>query len=254
MIGKNIEGDFVSALSGRKKESYKIFDDIAKTYDFLNHFLSFGIDIYWRNQMLKHLPIKDSINALDLATGTGDVAITLSKVPAIKKITGLDLSQGMIAEGLKKIKKRKLEDKINLMIGDGTNIEASDHCFDLVTISFGIRNFSDPQKSLHDIFRVLKKDGRLLIMEFSLPKNALIRSLYFFYFRKILPFIGNLLSNHRDAYTYLNRSVEDFPYGEAFLQLMRNAGFKNLKAYPQTFGIATLYVGDKISSDKNETP
>jgi demethylmenaquinone methyltransferase/2-methoxy-6-polyprenyl-1,4-benzoquinol methylase len=231
----------------RKKESYKIFDEIAGTYDSLNHILSFGIDIYWRNQLIKYLPIKESINALDLATGTGDVAITLSKVKYIKKITGLDLSKGMIEIGLKKVKAKKLDGKINLMIGDGTAIEASDQCFDLTTISFGIRNFKDPQKSLHEIYRVLKPNGKVLIMEFSIPKNFFIRHFYFFYFRHLLPFVGNLISNHKDAYTYLNKSVEDFPYGDAFVQLLKNAGFKNTKQIPLTFGIATLYVGEKIS-------
>lgn len=232
-------------VNDRKKESYKIFDDIAKTYDFLNHFLSLGIDIYWRNKLLKQLPAKDSINALDLATGTGDVALTLVKDQRVKKITGLDLSIGMIEVGIEKVKKKKLDHKINLMIGDGTNIEAADSTFDLTTISFGIRNFNDPQKSLHEIYRVLKPNGRVMIMEFSIPKNFLVRSVYFFYFRNLLPFIGNIVSKHNDAYTYLNQSVETFPYGEAFLKLMDNAKFKNLKSIPLTFGIATLYIGDK---------
>lgn len=232
-------------LDARKKESYKIFDDIAGTYDLLNHSLSMGIDVYWRNKMLKHLPNKESINALDLATGTGDVALTLVKDQRVKKITGLDLSKGMIDVGIAKVKKKKLEKKIFLMLGDGVNIPTGDAAFDLTTISFGIRNFSDPQKSLHDIHRVLKKDGRLMIMEFSIPTNFIVRNVYFFYFRHLLPFIGNIVSKHKDAYTYLNKSVEDFPYGEKFLGMMRTAGFQNLKMIPLTFGIATLYIGDK---------
>jgi demethylmenaquinone methyltransferase/2-methoxy-6-polyprenyl-1,4-benzoquinol methylase len=232
-------------VDDRKKESYKIFDDIAKTYDFLNHFLSLGIDIYWRNQLLKFLPKKESINALDLATGTGDVALTLIKDSRVKKVTGLDLSIGMIEIGIQKVKNKKLEQKINLMIGDGTNIEAADNTFDLTTISFGIRNFNDPQKSLHDIYRVLRKDGRVMIMEFSIPQNFLVRGVYFFYFRNLLPFLGNIISKHKDAYTYLNQSVETFPFGEEFLKLMRNAGFENLSSRSLTFGIATLYIGDK---------
>lgn len=234
-----------NTVRDRKKESYKIFDDIAKTYDFLNHFLSMGIDIYWRNQLLKFIPKKENINALDLATGTGDVAITLSKAPNIKKITGLDLSIGMIEVGREKVKKKKLEQMINLMIGDGTNLEIQDKTVDLVTISFGIRNFNDPQKSLHEINRVLKTNGRVMIMEFSIPKNYFIKQIYFFYFRNLLPFVGNIVSKHKDAYTYLNQSVEDFPYGEEFLKLMKNAELDDLKAIPLTFGIATLYIGNK---------
>lgn len=235
----------MTSISDRKKESYKIFDDIAKTYDFLNHFLSMGIDIYWRNQFLKNLPRKDKINALDLACGTGDVGLTLSKAANIQKITGLDLSRGMIEIGQAKILKKNLQNKIQLMIGDGTHLEMADASVDLVTISFGIRNFNHPQKSLEEIHRVLKKDGRVMIIEFSIPKNPFIKNFYFFYFRHLLPFIGNIVSKHRDAYTYLNQSVEDFPYGESFLKLMRNAGFQNPKATPLTFGIATLYIGDK---------
>ncbi len=233
------------ALRDRKKESYKIFDEIAGTYDFLNHFLSIGIDIYWRNKLLKNLPITDSINALDLATGTADVPLTLIQDPRIKKITGIDLSQGMIDVGIKKIKAKNLEQKIILLKGDGVHIPCADNIFDVATISFGIRNFSDPSTSLSNIYRVLKKDGRLMIMEFSIPTNFIIRKLYFFYFRNILPLIGNLFSKHKDAYTYLNQSVEDFPYGQDFLNLMKEAGFSNLKFTPLTFGIATLYIGDK---------
>lgn len=233
-------------LSERKKESYKIFDDIAGTYDLLNHTLSMGIDIYWRKKFLKYLPKKDSINALDLATGTGDVPLTLISDSRIKKITGLDLSKGMVDIGIEKVKKKGLDKKIFLMLGDAVNIPAGDNSFDITTISFGIRNFSDPQKSLHDIYRVLKKDGRVMIMEFSIPSNPLIRAIYFFYFRHFLPKIGNLVSKHKDAYTYLNKTVEDFPYGDKFLDLMKNAGFKNLKKESLTFGIAMLYIGDKV--------
>lgn len=232
-------------LGERKKESYKIFDEIAGTYDLLNHTLSFGIDIYWRNKMLKFLPEKESINALDLATGTGDVPLTLIKDKRVKKITGIDLSKGMVELGKIKVKEKKLDHKINLMIGDGVTIPTGDNVFDLTTISFGIRNFSDPQKSLFDIYRVLKPNGRLMIMEFSIPKNFIVRTIYFFYFRHLLPFVGNLISKHKDAYTYLNQSVEDFPYGDSFLALMKNAGFINLKMKSLTFGIATLYIGDK---------
>ena len=131
------------------------------------------------------------------------------------------------------------------MLGDGVNIPAADNAFDLTTISFGIRNFSSPEQSLKDIHRVLKEDGRLMIMEFAIPTNAIVRAVYFFYFRYLLPKIGNLVSKHKDAYTYLNQSVEDFPHGDNFLKIMSNAGFKNLSKEPLTFGIAMLYIGDK---------
>lgn len=234
-----------SVLQNRKKESYKIFDEIAKTYDFLNHFLSFGIDIYWRKKFLKNLPDLKKIEALDLATGTGDVPLVLITDPKVQNITAIDLSREMMAIGRAKVKRKKLSDRIHFHIGDGVSIPCVDHSFDLVTISFGIRNFSDPSKSLKDIMRVLKPGGRCLIMEFSIPKSKIIKALYFLYFRRILPFIGNILSRHKDAYSYLNQSVEDFPYGDEFLGLMDKAGFKNTKKQILSFGIATLYSGDK---------
>jgi demethylmenaquinone methyltransferase/2-methoxy-6-polyprenyl-1,4-benzoquinol methylase len=234
-----------SALQGRKKESWKIFDEIAGTYDLLNKLLSCGIDVYWRKKLLKNLPARQHMQALDLATGTGDVPLVLVKSKNITKITGIDLSKGMVDLGKVKVKKAKLENKIALHIGDACNIPAADETMDVVTISFGIRNFPDPQKSLREIYRVLKPGGRVMIMEFGLPKNFLVRAVYMFYFRYLLPFVGNLLSKHKDAYTYLNETVEDFPYGADFTSWMKEAGFKNAKFQELTFGISNLYIGDK---------
>jgi demethylmenaquinone methyltransferase/2-methoxy-6-polyprenyl-1,4-benzoquinol methylase len=233
-------------LATRKKESYKIFDEIARSYDFLNHFLSFGIDFYWRKKFLGALPNLKRIKALDLATGTGDVPVVLVKDNRVTKVIGIDRSKGMVEIGRKKIAEKKLSHKVSLEIGDGVEIPFEDQSFDLVTISFGIRNFSDHKKSMQNIFRVLKPGGKVLIMEFSLPKNRLVRSLYFFYFRNILPKIGNLLSGHGDAYTYLNKTVEDFPYGQEFAGHLTEAGFKNVSHKSYTFGISTLYQGEKL--------
>ena len=234
-----------SALQGRKKESWKIFDEIAGTYDLLNRLLSCGIDVYWRRKLLKNLPAGNNLVALDLATGTGDVPLVLAKSKKIDKITGLDLSRGMVELGKVKVKKANKENKIALHIGDGCNIPAADTTVDLVTISFGIRNFPDPQKSLREIYRVLRPGGRVMIMEFGLPKNKLVHAVYMFYFRHLLPFVGNLLSKHGDAYTYLNETVEDFAYGDAFTTWMKEAGFNNARFEELTFGIANLYIGDK---------
>ncbi|WP_417335078.1 bifunctional demethylmenaquinone methyltransferase/2-methoxy-6-polyprenyl-1,4-benzoquinol methylase UbiE [Halobacteriovorax marinus] len=234
-----------TALQGRKKESWKIFDEIAGTYDLLNKLLSCGIDIYWRSKLLKNLPKRENMQALDLATGTADVPLVLVKSKNISKVTGIDLSKGMVEFGKKKVKKAGKENKIALHIGDGCNIPAADETMDVVTISFGIRNFPDPQKSLREIFRVLKPGGRVMIMEFGLPKNFLVRAVYMFYFRHLLPFVGNLLSKHKDAYTYLNETVEDFPYGKSFTNWMKEAGFSNANFTELTFGISNLYIGDK---------
>jgi demethylmenaquinone methyltransferase / 2-methoxy-6-polyprenyl-1,4-benzoquinol methylase len=234
-----------TTLNTRKKDSYKIFDEIAGTYDGLNKFLSMGIDIYWRNKLLKNLPSKTDMKALDLACGTGDVPIVLSKSKLITSIEGMDLSQEMIRIGLKKINDKNLSHKIKLNHGDATSLPHSDSSVDLVTISFGIRNFSDSDKSLREINRVLSAGGKLLITELTVPQNFLIRILYFLYFRFVLPLIGNIVSGHKDAYTYLNKTVEDFPCGKEFEVKMINAGFINTSYSPLTFGIATLYIGEK---------
>jgi demethylmenaquinone methyltransferase / 2-methoxy-6-polyprenyl-1,4-benzoquinol methylase len=234
-----------TTLNERKKESYKIFDEIAGTYDGLNKFLSMGIDVYWRNQLLKNLPCKNNIKALDLACGTGDVPIVLAQSKYIDSIVGMDLSQEMINIGQNKIRKKNLTEKVKLNHGDATSLPQADSSIDLVTISFGIRNFSDSDKSLREINRVLTPGGRLLITELTVPQNFLIRMVYFFYFRFVLPTIGNTVSGHKDAYSYLNRTVEDYPCGKDFEKKMIKAGLINTSHTPLTFGIATLYIGEK---------
>lgn len=236
------------SLGERKKESYKIFDEIASTYDPLNRLLSMGIDVSWRKRMrkeLKELPDNKPLEILDLATGTADVPLTLIKHPKISKIRGLDMSQKMIEVGRVKVEEQGLKEKITLDIGDGCNLPEEDNSWDVTTVSFGIRNFPDCFKGLTEMHRVLRPGGQIMVMEFSLPTNPIIKAFYLFYFRTILPFIGNLFSGHGDAYSYLNKTVEDFPYGKAFTDLMEKANFQNIRAIPLTFGIATLYIGYK---------
>lgn len=232
--------------TSRKKESFKIFNEIAGTYDFLNRALSMGIDVKWRKEFIRNLPPRRSLEVLDLATGTGDVALVVGRDQKVIKVKGLDMSEGMIEIGKEKIQEQNLQKTINLGIGDGVTIPEEDNSYDVVTLAFGIRNFYDPQKSLENIQRVLRPGGRALIMEFSLPKNFIIKAFYLFYFRYLLPFIGNIVSKHKDAYTYLNKTVEDFPYGEDFMKMMKNAGLKRVREVPLTFGIASLYIGEKI--------
>jgi demethylmenaquinone methyltransferase / 2-methoxy-6-polyprenyl-1,4-benzoquinol methylase len=232
-------------LAERKKESFRIFDDIAPTYDSLNRTLSFGIDVYWRHQIKKNLPQKMNLHVLDLATGTADVPLVLAKSSQVEKIQGLDLSEKMVEIGKEKVKKANLVGKISLGIGDGCNLPVEDNQYDATTVSFGIRNFPSTLKGLQEMNRILKPGGRAMVMEFSLPANPIVKMVYLFYFRHVLPFVGNLFSGHGDAYSYLNQTVEDYPYGENFLNIMREAGFKTARAIPLTFGIATLYIGDK---------
>ncbi len=233
-----------------KKNSWKLFDEIAGTYDLANHFLSFGIDILWRKKLMKLIPKRiykeeTPYKVLDIATGTGDVALTLSTREDIGQIRGIDLSQEMIDIGNKKAKEKGKDHKVVLEIGDGVTIPKPDNSIDVITLSFGIRNFPDVEESIRNMNRVLTPGGKVLIMEFGLPKNFFIRKFYLFYFRVVLPLIGKIISKHPFAYSYLNRTVEQFPYGDDFVALMEKNGLKNCKAHSLSFGIAFIYEGYK---------
>jgi demethylmenaquinone methyltransferase/2-methoxy-6-polyprenyl-1,4-benzoquinol methylase len=229
-----------------ESESWKMFDRIAYRYDLLNRLLSFRRDVVWRKRMCKALPAGIDLKILDLATGTGDVLLGLYKQSGrIKTGVGLDKSAGMLSYGRRKLTQRNPEKALSLIRGDAMDIGTRSDVFDATTIAFGIRNVPDVPSALKEMHRVLKPGGRTLILEFSLPANPIIRTGYLFYFRHILPRIGGIVSGDFQAYRYLIETVEQFPYGEKFAILMRDAGFKNVKATPLTFGIATLYLGDK---------
>lgn len=230
----------------KKADSWRMFNEISPKYDFLNHFLSFGIDIFWRKRLVKFLPNQENITLLDLATGTADVVITLVEANAnIASAFGIDMAEKMLEVGRKKLTKRNLNNKITLQAQDAANLTFENESFNATTIAFGIRNIPDTQKAIDEMFRVLKKEGCTLILEFSLPENKIIRALHIFYLRHIVPILGWVFSGNYSAYKYLNQTIEDFPYGEAFCQLMKKSGFKNVKAHPLLFGIATIYQGDK---------
>jgi demethylmenaquinone methyltransferase/2-methoxy-6-polyprenyl-1,4-benzoquinol methylase len=225
---------------------WKMFDRIAARYDMLNRILSLGQDIIWRKKVAQVLPQTPQQNILDLATGTGDQLIYLYKCSdRISHGTGIDLASEMLAVGEKKINQLQLNDVISLEKGDAENIQFESDSFDVVTMSFGIRNVTDVKKSLGEMLRVLKKKGRVIILEFSLPKYVIVKKLYLFYFRHILPFIGGVISGDKSAYQYLNKTVETFPYGKQFCDLMTGQGFKDVQMKVLTFGIATIYYGDK---------
>jgi len=229
-----------------KSESWQMFNDISPRYDFLNHFLSFGIDIFWRRQLAHFLPNRDNLSVLDLATGTGDVLLTLVKCRSqISSAVGIDMAEKMLEIGRQKIAQRKLDHKITLQKGDANRIPFADNSFDVTTIAFGIRNMENPLNVLKEMCRVIKSSGRMLILEFSLPENRLLRIIHLFYLRNIVPAIGHIFSGHYQAYKYLNQTIESFPYGIDFCSLMDQAGFARAQAYPLLGGVATIYVGEK---------
>ena len=229
-----------------RKEAWKMFDRIAKRYDFLNRLLSFGLDVIWRKRVARHLKDQPKQHILDLATGTADLLLTVSKQnDKVDTGVGIDLAEKMLVIGKQKIADHGLDECLTLQVGDATNIPFEGKNFDAVMIAFGIRNVDDLHKSLKEMHRVLKKKGRAIILEFSLPDNRFIRSIYLFYFRNILPKIGGLISGDSYAYRYLNQTVETFPYGKDFENLMSQAGFMDVKSKPLTFGVATIYQGDK---------
>ena len=223
-----------------KEQVRSMFNDIAHKYDFLNHFLSVGIDIHWRKKVRKLLSKKKPKRILDVATGTGDLAIELSKLSP-KYIKGVDIAIEMLEIGRVKIKKKNLENIIELNEGDAENLKFDDNSFDAITVAFGVRNFENLQKGLKEMRRVLTDDGTVAILEFSKPKAFPVKQIYNFYFRFILPIMGKIVSKSNAAYTYLPESVQGFAEDEAFLSELKKAGFKNPKQKRLTMGIATLY-------------
>ena len=222
-----------------------MFDAIAWRYDFLNHFLTLGIDNLWRNKAVSLISAPKGSSFLDVATGTGDLAVTLVRKKAPAKVFGIDISEGMLSFGRKKMEKLGLSQLVTLQQEDCEALSFEEGSFEAVTVGFGIRNFLHPDKGLSEMYRVLKPRGEAIILEFSRPKSKLLCRLFDMYFCYVLPQIGKLFSKHSSAYTYLPDSVKEFPHGEGFAQLMRNAGFKAVEYHPLTFGIATIYKGVK---------
>lgn len=231
--------------SGKKEQVALMFNNIARRYDFLNSFLSAGIDRIWRRKALKVFKGKQLNELLDVATGTGSFALEANLQLTINKITGVDISAGMLEYGNKKIKDLNLDNKISLMLGDSENLPFDDNRFDAITVAFGVRNFENLSEGLSEMCRVLKPNSNLVVLEFSKPQNFPIKQLYFFYFKNILPVIGKLVSKDSAAYTYLPESVHAFPYGEEFKSIMLSCGFKKVEIKSLSFGIASIYIGTK---------
>ncbi|WP_026711047.1 bifunctional demethylmenaquinone methyltransferase/2-methoxy-6-polyprenyl-1,4-benzoquinol methylase UbiE [Flavobacterium filum] len=229
---------------GKKEQVAQMFDTISGNYDGLNRVISFGTDIKWRKKVLSIVEAKNPTTILDIATGTGDLAILLSKTKA-KKIIGLDISAGMLEVGKKKIIHKKLDDRIEMILGDSENLPFEDSSIDAITVAFGIRNFENLEKGLSEIVRVLKPNGVFVILETSVPQKFPFKQGYHFYTKNILPLIGRLFSKDNSAYAYLSESASVFPFGEELNNILRKIGFIEVKAMPQTFGVATIYSASK---------
>lgn len=231
----------------RDNEIKEMFDSIAFRYDFINHLLSFGIDRIWRKRAVKAVSriYSNPGRILDVASGTGDLAIAAMRMDPVH-ITGIDISEKMLQEGRDKIKRLSLHDRIDMLQGDSQEMEFDDEVFDVVMVAFGVRNFSDPLKGLSEMFRVLRKKGAVMVLEFSMPSGVPFRQLYRFYFLRILPLIGRLFSRNDFAYTYLPGSVMEFPVAEQFIDLMEKAGFRSVKQEKLSGGIASIYTGLKF--------
>ena len=230
--------------TSKKEQIAAMFNSISGKYDFLNHFLSLGIDILWRKRAVRLLKKHQPKLILDIATGTGDFAIeALSLNP--EKIIGVDISEGMLSVGREKLIKKNLTDKIELISGDSEFLPFKDNFFDAVIVSFGVRNFENLEKGLSDMLRVLKPGGKVVILEFSKPKSFPFKQIYQFYFQWILPKIGKLISKNHAAYTYLPDSVEAFPDGDDFLNILNKIGFQKNQCTPLTLGISSIYSGSK---------
>ncbi|MFH4964915.1 bifunctional demethylmenaquinone methyltransferase/2-methoxy-6-polyprenyl-1,4-benzoquinol methylase UbiE [Gaetbulibacter sp. M235] len=229
---------------GKKEQVTKMFDTISEDYDGLNRVISFGIDIKWRKKVVELVEKTNPKTILDIATGTGDLAIALTKTKA-DKIIGLDLSSGMLEIGKQKISKKGLEKTIEMVLADSENIPFEDDTFDAITVAFGVRNFETLEKGLSEILRVLKPNGIFVILETSVPTKTPYKQGYKFYTKYILPIIGKIFSKDQSAYGYLSESASAFPYGEALNNILRKIGFINVKDFPQTFGVATIYTSTK---------
>ncbi len=239
---RNFDAKVIIDKDTKRKYVKRMFDSIARKYDFLNHLLSFGFDIYWRKFAVKKLNLKGEEKIIDIACGTGDFSLSAYKEMKVD-IAGVDVSLNMLKIFAEKAKKKKIE-SLSLVCAEAENLPFKDESFNICLVAFGVRNFSNLRAGLMEIFRILKDNGKLAILEFSLPKSPL-KEIYLFYFRFVLPLIGKFISKHENAYTYLPESVLIFPQGENFALILKKCGFKNVRMWRLTFGVVTLYLAEK---------
>ena len=229
----------------KKNQVADMFDSIAHRYDFLNRFLSAGVDVIWRKKAIGYLKDLKPQKVLDVATGTADVALMTEKILHPSSIIGIDISDGMLEIGRQKIKAKSLEPIIQLYNGDSADIAYDDNSFDAVTVAFGVRNFQQLEKGLSEILRVLRPGGKLVVLEFSRPKKFLIKGFYNFYMKSISPNIAKIFSKNKTAYAYLDESIQKFPEGKNFTDILHNVGYKNIVNKPLSLGICSIYCGTK---------
>ncbi len=242
---KKVVTPYKESTLGKKEQVTKMFDEVSSNYDFLNRVLTFGLDIGWRKKVVKtvknHSSNKINKQFLDIATGTGDLAIMLAKKITDAKIIGLDISKGMLDVGIKKVKANNLDNQIKMVLGDSEKLPFENDTFDAITVGFGVRNFEDLDKGLQEIHRVLKKDGVFVVLETSQPEKFPMKQFFRFYSKYIIPTVGGLFSKDKKAYDYLPESAAKFPYGEVFNNILLKNGFNTAHNKPVAFGISTIY-------------
>ncbi|MFD0931069.1 bifunctional demethylmenaquinone methyltransferase/2-methoxy-6-polyprenyl-1,4-benzoquinol methylase UbiE [Psychroflexus salinarum] len=242
-MSKNVKPYKDSELE-KKKQVEQMFDNISENYDGLNRVISFGIDQKWRRKLINMVKKTKPEYILDVATGTGDLAIAMADSDA-KKIVGLDISAGMLQVGKNKINAKNLDDRIEMVQADSENLPYSDNTFDAITVAFGVRNFEDLEKGLSEIYRVLSPGGIFVVLETSVPTKFPFKQGYKLYSNYILPAIGKLFSKDKSAYQYLSESASVFPFGEKFNNILKKIGFTDVENHPQTFGVSTIYSASK---------
>jgi demethylmenaquinone methyltransferase/2-methoxy-6-polyprenyl-1,4-benzoquinol methylase len=230
--------------TSKKEEVATMFNNISKRYDFLNHFLSLGIDKIWRKKAIRLLQEIQPKSVLDIATGTGDFAIAALKLKP-EEVIGVDISQGMLDVGIEKMKRKGVDNIISMQLGDSEKLPFEDMRFDALTVGFGVRNYENLEQGLSDMLRVLKTDGRAIILEFSKPRKFPVKQTFGFYSKRVIPFLGKTISKDKRAYEYLPESVAAFPEGQDFLDIMKKVGYKNVDSQMVSGGIATIYWGTK---------
>ena len=244
-MSENVVKPYGNENASKKQEVATMFNNISAKYDFLNHFLSLGIDRLWRKRAIRELKLLQPKRILDIATGTGDFALEALKINP-QNVIGVDISEGMLKVGMEKMKSKQVDHIISLRLGDSENLPFESNVFDAITVGFGVRNFENLNKGLSEMLRVLKPGGKVVVLEFSKPRVFPVKQLFGFYSRVFIPFFGKLFSKDKRAYSYLPESVKVFPEGQDFLNILTEVGYSDVSSIRLSGGIATIYLGTKV--------